>query len=203
MRLEFDVSGPELDKIRSAVLRLLEVNLLTRERSREAYAVVRRHREALEVYFRFLGWELVVDERHECIYLHVPQAALRRSLSREETVWMLVLRLIYQEKRQALSLAEYPSTTLYEIRSKYEAFRIPWINRSALDRLVRLCSRYELMDAIDDDWRSDECRFRLYHTWLYAVQADDVDRIAERIARFEAETEGGAADEMADAAAFD
>ncbi|MDE8565585.1 DUF4194 domain-containing protein [Anoxybacillus rupiensis] len=188
-------------KMSTALNRLLLVNFLVKEKDRETYMLIRRNREAAQTFFRFLGWEFVMDERHECIYVQGPDSSMRRSLSREETLWMLILRLIYQEKREALSLSEFPMTTIYEIRTKYETFRIPWVNMTKLEKLVRLCARYQLLDAMDADLRSDDTRFRLFHSWIYLVNMDEVRAIAERIERYATKKEGDLLDEVDEEAA--
>lgn len=198
-----DLSESEQGKVREIINRMLEVNLLVKEKDREAYVAIRRHRSSLEAYFRFLGWELTVDERHECAFLHIPDGRLRKRLDREQTVWLLVLRLLYEEKRQGLSLSDYPMTTLYEIRSKYETFRLDWVNRTTLDKLIRLCVQFQLLESLDEDVRSDDARFKLYHTWMYVIQADEMKLLTERLERYETSEEGGLFDEMDEAASAD
>ena len=198
-----DISEAEQTRVKEAIQRLLEVNLMVKEKERDLYTVIRRNRQALEVYFRFLGWELTVDERHECVYLHIQGGRLRRRLDREHTVWLLVLRLLYEEKRQGLSLSDFPMVTLYEIRSKYETFRLDWVNRTTLDKLVKLGMQFHLLDPVDDDTRSDDARFKLYHTWMYVVQADGLRELVERLGRYETGEEGGVFDEVDEAAEAD
>jgi len=190
-------------KMSSALNRLLTNNFLIKEKDRDTYMLIRRNREAAQAFFRFLGWEFVLDERHECIYVQGADSSMRRSLSREETLWMLILRMIYQEKRESLSLSEYPMTTLHEIRSKYETFRLPWVNMTTLDKLVRLCARYHLLDALDSDVRSDDARFRLFHSWIYMINMEEARLITERIERYEMKKEGELLDEVDEEAAAD
>mgnify|MGYP001226821910 CR=1 FL=1 len=188
----------ESDKLKmsAALNRLMANNFLVKERDRETYMFLRRNREAAQAFFRFLQWEFILDERHEVVYVQGPDSALRRSFTRDETIWMLILRLIYQEKREALSLSEFPMTTLYEIRAKYDTFRLPWVNATTLDKLVRLCARSQLLDALDSDVRSDDCRFRLFHSWMYFINMEEVKALAERIERYHQKKEDGLFDEM-------
>nr|WP_277998919.1 DUF4194 domain-containing protein [Moorella sulfitireducens] len=180
-----NISEQDRERLRDVINRLLAVNFLNKEQEREHYLVARRHRQALEDFFRFLGWEIVFDDRHECIFVLAPEAGCRRNLTREESIWLLVLRLIYQEKRQGLSLSEFPVTTLHEIRAKYEAFRLPLFNKTRLQELVRLGTQYRLLEPLDDDLSSDDCAFRLFHTLLYAVRADTVEKLHQKIANYE------------------
>jgi len=190
-------------KMAAAFNRLLANNFLVKERDRETYMFLRRNQEAARAFFRFLQWDFILDERHEVVYVQGPDSAIRRSFTRDETIWMLILRLIYQEKREALSLSEFPMTTLYEIRTKYDTFRLPWINVTTLERLVRLCTRFHLLDALDDDLRSDDCRFRLFHSWIYFVNMEEVAALTERIAQYHQKKEGDLFDEMAEETSAD
>ncbi len=198
-----ELSELEQAKVREAIIRLMEANLLVKEKDRDTYATIRRHRAVLERYFRFLGWELTVDERHECVFLHIPDGRLRKRLDRDHTIWLLVLRLLYEEKRQGLSLSEYPMVTLYEIRSKYATFRLDFVNKTTLDKLIQYTAQSQLIDTMDEDNRSDDARFKLFHTWMYLIQMDELSLLRERLERYVTTEEGGLMDEMDDAASFD
>lgn len=179
-----ELGEQEQERIRNAIKRLLTANFLVREKDREMYAVMRRHHDSLKQYFTFLGWEFVLDDRHECVYVHIPDRGLRQALDRDLSIWVLVLRFLYQEKRQELSISTVPMVTVHEIRSKYEAFRLPWLKKTKLERAVRLCVRYHLADVLDADIRADDCRIALYHTWLYVVDTEELDVIREKIERY-------------------
>lgn len=192
------IGESEKPKVVEAVNKLLAVNYLTREIDRERYQLIRRHRDPVSSFFRELGWEFIFDERHEYIVAVSPESSHHRNLTREESIWFLILRLIYQEKRQGLSLSQFPMTTVYEIRTKYETFRLPFVNRTRLGELVRLCKQYQLLEPLDSDIRENDCRFRLFHTWLHAVDAEDIAKLEEKIKQYDsAQTEeGGNFDEM-------
>lgn len=198
-----DMSDSEKEKVREVINRLLEVNMLVKEKDREMYAVIRRNKTDLTSYFQFLGWELTVDERHECIYLHIQDSRLRRRLDRESTIWLLILRILYEEKRQGLALSDFPMVTLFEVRSKYETLRMEWVKPTVLDRLVRLCIQFQLLESLDSDQRSDDARFKLFHTWIYLIHADEMKQLIERLTRYESEKKGGVTDEVDEAVAVD
>lgn len=197
------LSDLEKQKVVAAINRLLAINFLVKEKDRESYLLVRRHKELFHSFFRFLGWDLVVDERHECLFVQGPGIGLRSSLNKDESVWLLVLRLLYQEKRESLTLSSFPMVTLYEIRSKYGTFQLPWVQVTMLDKLIRLCTRYHLLEPLDNDQRSDDCRIRLFHTWLYVLDTDRIQTITERIERYQPVRGGGLPDEMDEEAATD
>lgn len=190
-------------KMRAAVNRLIAINMLVKERDRETYMFLRRNHEAARAFFQFMEWDFIIDDRYEVIFVQGQDSVTRMSFTRDETIWFLIMRLIYQEKREALTLSEFPITTLYEIRVKYDTFRLPWINITTLERLVRLCTRYHLMDVLDSDVRSDDCRFRLFHSWIYFINMEEIKVIIERIDKYRQHKEVDLFDEMDEEATVD
>mgnify|MGYP001331220360 CR=1 FL=1 len=198
-----EISEQERQKIKAVLNHLLAVNYLVREKDRDSYTVVRRHKRAIEEYLQMLDWEMIVDERHECVFLQSPDSSFRRSLDRDLSIWMLILRLLYQEKRQGLTISTFPTTTIHEIRTKYETFHLSWLGKTKLDQAIKLCTRYQLVEALDADIRSDDCRIVLYHTWLYVIDLEQLDAIQSRIEQYRVEEEKGITNEMVKEAAFD
>lgn len=188
----FDQLGEQdREKLRELINRLLKVNFLVKELEREHYQNARKLRPYLEEFFKFLNWEIQIDERNECIFVFSKQGAHRLRLSREESIALLLLRLIYQEKRQGVLLTEFPLTTKYEIRAKYETFRLPFPGKTRFLELIKLFTQYKLLQPLDDEVNLDDCRFRLFHTLLYALDADSIQRIHERINTYETDTDEG------------
>ncbi|RAU92172.1 DUF4194 domain-containing protein [Paenibacillus sp. YN15] len=198
-----EVSEQERQKIKAVLNRLLGANFLVREKDRDGYAVIRRHKEAIEQYLQMLDWEIIVDERHECVFVQSPDSSFRRSMDRELSIWLLVLRLIYQEKRKGLTISAFPSTTIHEIRTKYETFRLSWLTKTKLEQAIKLCARYQLAEALDADIRSDDCRIVLYHTWLYVIDSEQLNALQSRIEQYRTGEERGMFDEVAEETAAD
>jgi hypothetical protein len=182
------VSEIEQKELQDIINKLISTNFLVKELDRASYYLANRHKEKLEGFFQFLGWDFVIDDRHETIFVSSPKGSHRKKLSREESIWMLVLRIIYQEKREGLSLLEFPIITLYEIRAKYETFRLPNFTKSKVSDYIRLCISYQLLEPIDIEWHSDDCRFRMFHSWLYMIDGESIHLLNQKILRYEMET---------------
>ena len=163
---------------------LLAVNFLAKEKNRDLYYQIRKFENELSRFFKMIGWELVIDERHECVFLHSPHYQFRKRLKKDESIWFLIMSLLYKEKRSELTLSEFPSITLFEIKQKYETFQLPWIGRTALENLIRMCSKYHLMDVVNGTELLDESRFLLYHTWKYVIQEENLSVLGERVMKY-------------------
>lgn len=190
-----DLSEGEREQLRNLINRLLATNFLAKAVEREQYLQARRLQSALAEFFKFLGWELVLDDQHDCVCVIPPEAGHLRHLTREESIWLLVLRLIYQEKREGFSLAEFPLTTLNEIRAKYQTFRLPLFNKTRFGQLVRMGIQYSLLEPLDEDLQADDCRFRLFHTLLHAVGIAEIERTSQRLRTYQGTKEERLPDE--------
>ena len=144
------------------------------------YIAARRYREELAEYFQVIGWEFSVDEHYEIVWLLSTGMAHRRALTMEESIWLLVLRLIYEEKRTGLSLSTFPMTTLAEIHAKYLALHLPELKKTALQRLTQLSKQYRLADVLDREL-SEEARIRLFHTLALAVDGEELSDLHKRL----------------------
>lgn len=198
-----NLSEKEQERLRSVINRLLSINYLVKEKERETYMLIRRYHDQLKQFFDVLGWEIVLDDRHECVFVYTRDTGVRKHLDRDRSIWLLILRLIYQEKRQELSLSEFPLTTILEIKNKYETFRLPWVNRTTLEKYIRWCSRYHLLESIDQDIRADDCRMRLFHTWQYVIEAEQMKPMEDKIKRYTTSREVGMLDEEIEEDALD
>lgn len=181
----FDLTERETLIVSSIVNRLLAVNYLVKHRDREIYIHALRYKENLQLLFKFLGWTIVFDDRNDVIF--VTSTEHKRNLQKDETIWLLILRLIYQEKRQNLILSEFPVTTVGEIRSKYDTFQLDFFNKTRLQEAIRLATSYQLIELIDSDYSSDASRIKLFHSLLHVVNMEEVSVLSERIQKFNLE----------------
>lgn len=179
MKLEL-LNEEERIRIRNVIQSLLSCNFLTHEHDAALYIAARRYREELAEYFQVIGWEFSVDERYEIVWLLSTGMAHRRALTMEESIWLLVLRLIYEEKRTGLSLSTFPMTTLAEIHAKYLALHLPELKKTALQRLTQLSKQYRLADVLDREL-SEEARIRLFHTLALAVDGEELSDLHKRL----------------------
>lgn len=191
-----NLSELEQKELQTVINQLLSVNFIVKEKDKSGYYMGKRHKEKLEQFFHFLGWDFVFDDRLEIILVTSPKGLHQRRLTREESIWLLVMRLIYQEKREGLSLSNFPVVTLYEIKRKYEAFKLPELQKTKLREFIRMCSHYQLMQPLDSDWHSDDCRFCLYHSWVYMVKAESIEKVSYKIDRYVTDEMEEQADEM-------
>lgn len=137
------------------VRRLLSDGIVWREeeQDRPIFAFLMRRRELVADYLAVAGWELRHEERLGAFHVVHRDGAHRRRLSRDATIWLLLLRLIYAEKceRLEVSLTRYPVIELSEVIQRYAEF-FPGQQlrkRSSLQDALRSFQALKLVRAAD------------------------------------------------------
>lgn len=147
------LSAGEQQQFGDAVRRLLSDGLIWREHEpdRRSYNFLVRRRELVADYLAVAGWELRYDERIAVFQVLHREGAHRRRLSRDTTIWLLLLRLIYAEKRERVevSLTRYPTISVEELYQRYTEF-LPGKavkKKSSLDAALQTLQNLKLIRA--------------------------------------------------------
>jgi hypothetical protein len=99
--------GLERD-IRGAARALLERQFIFADdhQGQRRWETVRRHREVLADIFDILGFDLFVDEREQSAGLVSQSGAAMRRMGLNETLFLIGLRVIYEQRLRGFSLKE-------------------------------------------------------------------------------------------------
>jgi hypothetical protein len=120
------LSPNEQAQFAEAIRRLMADGLIWREEEseRRIYHFIARRAASIRDYLSVAGWELRHDERLGIFQVTHNEGAHRRRLNRDTTVWLLLLRLIYAEKRERLevTLTRHPVVAIGEITQRYSEF---------------------------------------------------------------------------------
>ena len=120
------LSPNEQAQFAEAIRRLLADGLIWREEEseRRIYHFIARRASSIRDYLSVAGWELRHDDRLGIFQVTHSEGAHRRRLNRDTTIWLLLLRLIYAEKRERLevTLTRYPVVAIGAISQRYSEF---------------------------------------------------------------------------------
>lgn len=192
---EYDQLPPgEQTQFAEAVRRLLGEGLLWREdeRDRRLYGFLARRRNLVADYLQVAGWEVRHDERNAIYHLVHREGAHRRRLTRDTTVWLLLLRLIYAEQREstALSLTRYPAVTVGTVFQRYAEFLPGQVikKKTSLDDALRTLQSLKLIrDAHGGVLRAanNEQIIELLPTLEIIVPASEIGALIERLTAYD------------------
>lgn len=119
--------------------------------TREKYYLITNNEEEFQTIFRPLGYSIVINRTLRVAQLVNLHEWGRVEFQKYETILLLILRLLYVEKRETLSVSEQLVTvTVEEVEAEYNKLNLPRkLDRRTLETALRTFKKYNLALAID------------------------------------------------------
>lgn len=154
------------------------------------YRTCSKHLEFMKYYFSVAGIQLKENIHMGVIYIQ-GEMLWGEKLPRLATIYLLVLKLLYDEQMQAVSSSSHVVTTLGAINQKAGEFRvlrgIP--SPTEMRRTIALLKKYQIIEPLDVlEELNEETRLVIYPCIHAVLMADD---IRELLATFSEEEQNG------------
>ena len=172
--------------------KLLANTYLARDKrdNKEAYYFVVSYKDLFEEYFKMMNMQLVVNRDLGTITLENTNSQTILKLKRDESVMLLIVRLLYHEKLKETSINTNIVVSLNDLHAKYDMLEIKRkINKTDLVAMLRLFRRYNLIEPMGD-LNNSNTQIIIFPTILEALKTEQIDAIYNTIMKLTAE--GGA-----------
>ena len=182
---ELSESVAEREKFRIAANKLLNkcFVLKKKEDTRKEYIYIRENRELFKQYFDLLGYQVRINEDQGVIALAGDYETGRLQLTKIESIELLILRLLYIERRKEISSSyEDVVVLMEEIREKYSLLKIkakPVMDKGMEKRMISLFRKYNIIKNLDSDVNQADTRILIYPSILMAVTVEDISELYE------------------------
>ena len=165
--------------------------------SRSEYYFVLKYREKFRDFLEVLGYRLEINEEYGVIQLINPQNYNHLKLKLYESIILLILRILYDEKKRELSAANEVIVNLGDIQDKYLSLKIrdKMIDKTTMRNALSLFRRFQLIETLDRDLTNEESRILIYDSILLAVRVEDIRQAYEKLEQYR---KGKAANEETD-----
>lgn len=196
-------SPSQKEKFRSAANKLLNscFILKRKEDTKKEYIFIRQNKDAFTEYFDFLNYDIIINEDLGLISLKNRAGTGRLTLTKMHGILLLILRLLYLEKRNDISHAGEDVTVLMQdIRNKFDILK----TKNKLDKTTEreafaLFKRYNLIRTIDADITQGDARVELFPSVLMAIPAEGINAMYEmtkgKLSEYEASDDAAEEDE--------
>lgn len=180
----------EKDKFRKSVTALLTETFLLRsyERHEKLYRFAVQNYSLLEDYFSLAGWTVKKDETAGVVALKGPPAA-RISLNLEETLSLLIFRLLYEEKSREMTLHGGRTVLQQDFVERYRAMTERSLTKTSLLTVLRRLQALRLIRTLGDE-ADPETQILLFPSIPVALDGVSIDEMHERIELFQRESGG-------------
>lgn len=169
--------------------KLLANTYLARDKrdNKEAYYFVVSYKDMFEAYFKMINMELVVNRDLGVVSLDNSNNQTILKLKKDESVMLLIIRLLYHEKMKETTLNSNIVISINDLHAKYDLLEIKRkINKTDLIAMLRLFRRYNLIEPMGD-LNNANTQIIIFPTILEALKTNEIDAIYNTINKMCAE----------------
>lgn len=147
----------------------------TLESTKEKYYLLLNNEEEMQTIFRPLGYTILINKTLRVAQLINQHELGRVELRKYESILLLILRLLYVEKRESLRANEcMVVATVEEIEQEYDKLNLPKkLDRHMLEDALRVFRRYNLALPIDR-MESDASRVQILPSVMLAMPEKEI-----------------------------
>ena len=100
-----------------------------------------------------------------------------------DSIVLLILRILYDEKKRELSAIEEVIVNLGDIQDKFVSLNIRdrLIDKTTMRNALSLFRRYQIVELLDKDMGDEESRVLIYDSILMVVRAEDIKAAYEKL----------------------
>lgn len=145
------------------------------------YRICSKHLEFLRAYYKVAGITLKENVHMGLIYIQ-GEALWGEKLPRLATIYLLVLKLIYDEQMAAVSSSSHIVTTLGAVNGKAGDFRVlhGLPSPTEMRRTIALLKKYQIIEPLDVLEELNEHTRLIIYPCIHAVlMGDDIKELLE------------------------
>lgn len=175
------------DEFRRVCNKLMSICFICKQNAdtKSEYYFILRQKPVFERYLDILGYMLEINEEYGVIQLVNRENYNHVHLRLYDSVILLILRILYDEKKRELSLTDVV-VNIGDIQEKYLSLKIreKQIDKTTMNNSLRLFKRYNLIALLDKDLTQEDSRIVIYDSILMAVRVEDIKRVSDMIALY-------------------
>lgn len=149
------------------------------------YRVLSKHLEFIRAYFKVAGITLRENAHMGVIYIQGEQL-WGEKLSRLATIYLLVLKLIYDELMETVSSSSHIVTTVGALNGKAGEFRVlrGLPSPTEMRRTIALLKKYQIIEPLDVlEELNEETRLVIYPCIHTVLLGDDLRALLETFSK--------------------
>lgn len=172
------------------------------ETTRADYYFIQKFRKKFAQYLSVLGYRLEINEEYGVVQLTNPQNYNRYNMKLFESILLLILRILYDEKKRELSVSDEVIVNMGDVHEKFLSLKIrdKMMDKTTLRNAVSTMRRFQLVEVLDKELSNEDSRIIIYDSILMAVRVEDIKHAYERLDNYR---KGGKTNEETDESEID
>ena len=175
------------DEFRRVCNKLMSICFICKqnEDTKSDYYFILRQKPVFLKYLDILGYTLEINEEYGVIQLLNRENFNHVHLKLNDSIILLILRILYDEKKRELSLTDVV-VNIGDIQEKYLSLKIreKQIDKTTMSNALRLFRRYNLVALLDKDLTQEDSRIVIFDSILMAIRVEDIKKVNDMIALY-------------------
>src|SRR3990172_3292909 len=160
-----------------------------KDEDKDDYYFVHRHRAVFEDLVGLAGFSLLHDDYHRIFQVVSDYSYCRAHYKLDETLMIVVLRKLYEEHVERLSLASDPVVTIGEVREEYRTITgkerdLGVVQYETLLHRLKAMGLIDTLDGRTIDVRDAEARLRLRGSVRMILPVQTADELEAWVRRY-------------------
>lgn len=153
------------------------------ETTKADYYFVIKYREQFSQCLSLLGYRLEVNEEYGVIQLTNPQNYNRYNMKLFESILLLILRILYDEKKRELSVSDEVIVNVGDIHEKFLSLKIreKMIDKTTFRNSISTLKRFQILETLDANLTDEDSRIIIFDSILMAVRVEDIKAAYEKL----------------------
>jgi len=163
--------------------KLLSSGFIARDKkdNKEQYYFLISYKNYFDEYFKIINYEIVLDREQGAVQLVQSDNKNLLRLKKEESLILLILRILYHQNLVKTSINENVVITVDEIHNKYDSLDLKKkINKTDLIKVLRLYKKHNLIEPLGDITQSNT-RVVIYPTILMAINTQQINEVFDLV----------------------
>ena len=156
------------------------------EATRADFYFIMKYKEKFTKYLSILGYRLEINEEYGVVQLVNMQNYNRYNMKLFESIILLILRILYDEKKRELSISDEVIINMGDIHEKFMSLKIrdKMMDKTTLRNAISTMRRFQLVETLDKDLANEDARLIIYDSILMAVRVEDIRTAYEKLEHY-------------------
>lgn len=156
------------------------------EATRGEFYFIIKYKEKFTEYLSVLGYRLEINEEYGVVQLVNSQNYNRYNMKLLESILLLVLRILYDEKKRELSISDEVIINMGDIHEKLISlkFKEKMKDKKVLKNAISTMRRFQIVEILDKDLSNEDARLIIYDSILMAARVEDIRNVYEKLEHY-------------------
>lgn len=153
------------------------------ETTKSDFWFIIKYKDFFSQYLSLLGYRLEINEDYGVIQLTSPKNNNRYNMKLFESILLLILRILYDDKKRDLFTSEEVIINVGDIHEKFLNLQIrdKMIDKTTLRNAISTLKRFQIIETLDSNLTDEESRIIIFDSILMAVRVDDIKQAYEKL----------------------